>query len=40
MLFFVYPIACLGIYSDDPDTVAAATNPLKIIAIGHLVDSV
>jgi Na+-driven multidrug efflux pump len=40
MLFFIFPELFLRIYSDNPDTIAAATKPLKIIAVGHMVDSV
>lgn len=40
IIFLVSPDIALRIYSDDEETVAAAIIPLKIIAIGHLIDSV
>ena len=40
MMFLVAPEIALRLYSDNQETVAAATRPLKLIALGHLIDSI
>ena len=40
MVFLVSPEIALRLYSDNKETVSAAIRPLKLIALGHLIDSV